>query len=106
MITKAHLIAARALIAEPSGWTTYAFGRNAAGDSVEFNVNGPVEPTVCHCLLGAIIVQLPPTPLWRKISAAAAALKMGATQVTSFNDRSTHAEVLELLDAVIERTPA
>jgi hypothetical protein len=106
MITKAQLIAARALIAEPSGWTTYAFGRNANGVSVTFGHDGPVEPTVCHCLMGAVIVQLPTDRLWEKISAAADAFNMGTSEVTAFNDRSTHAEVLAFLDAVIERTPA
>lgn len=95
---------ARELITDPAHWTQEVFARNALGKSVM----GDEPDAVCWCADGAL----------HKIRGGAGhhsdayfdaynALnkeveKLGHSQVESFNDKTTHAEVLGVFDRAIE----
>jgi len=94
--TKQTLIAARALIEKPENWTQKAMARDAIGCKVNLSNPG----AVCFCALGAIDKSAPFENLFLE---AIRALKpyMGWA-IETFNDRHTHAEVLEAFDKAIE----
>lgn len=97
----------RELIADPLGWTQ---GENARrSNQARTYINDP--EAVCFCLMGAAFrasdkLKLSSTALDQFLQncfESASLAKEDGDNYISFNDRSTHAEVLELLDYAIRR---
>lgn len=91
----------RALIADPLNWTTGTRARNSKGTSVS-----PFSPeAVCWCSTGAIEkVTVKEGKNLDAYHEARDALRNEIwLPVWAFNDKCTHAQVLELWDTVIEK---
>lgn len=96
MTTREILIAARALIAAPEGWTQGEYARDADGCAVD-----PDNPdAVCFCALGAI-----ERACERGIDGdeAIQAIQRIVGLVAGFNDTHTHAAVVAMFDEAIAR---
>ena len=98
------LKATREKISTPDRWTQNAYARNAKGETEQ-----PSSPgAVCWCLVGALRSVLPDMSLfyvenhWAYIFLAQEIPVGNAHHPASFNDNSTHAEVLAFLDRVIQ----
>lgn len=104
--TIAVLDAVRDVLSNPERWTKEFFALDEHGDDVP-----PLDPSAqCWCLAGAV-VKVCGGRVKRYPKAMAALVRtVGETdgfvawaRVTRFNDRSTHADVLALLDETIRR---
>jgi hypothetical protein len=94
---------ARALIATPATWTQGEFARDATGEPVCWRSPKAVQ----FCIWGALNRAAYDTTGDRRQSIdladrAARALRSGLTSLSDTNDRSTHQEVLAILDAYLE----
>jgi len=92
------LIEARALIEGPARWTQGCFARNQSWYPVSVN-EGDAS---CWCSIGAlrrVNRGLSPTV----IEAESLLDRCSGGDMVKFNDTSSHAEVLEVFDAAIER---
>ncbi len=94
----------RAVIEKPEAWTKgVCHGVRTEGGVLETGVSG----ADCHCLIGALAVatEHEPSHLWLEAKTALAwQLPRGvAERLVEFNDhpRTTHADVLALLDKTI-----
>lgn len=108
-----NLTVARSLIEKPENWTQHAFARDAHGGRI--NVNSPNAK--CFCLAGALQRAyykpgLVPNTGGSRLCSGAIPLTDSARAIGScngsfvdYNDdpKTTHADVLWLLDATIER---
>lgn len=97
------LTKARALIADENRWTQGKYARDALGEEAE-----PFEAgAVCFCALGAIahVADLEPEHdlPGEQILKEEAYFADGSLCVPMFNDKHTHAEVLDLFDRAIAR---
>lgn len=107
MIERGKLVAARALIADPSQWTTHSLARDAQGlgrlatdeDAVCFCAAGALQ-RVCGGKLGNVEGTYLYFKLWNVLDDAAAALGYGST--VHANDDVGHAAVLQCYDYAIE----
>ena len=95
---------ARALIATPQMWTQGEFARDAHGEPVNWRSPKAVQ----FCLWGALnrAAYAMTGDRYRSVGLAdhaAAALRDGATSLSGVNDRGTHAEVLALFDAYLQK---
>jgi hypothetical protein len=97
---------ARALISDPAKWTQCSFARDAKGKSLFSGYN---KDAVCWCAMGAIEkvlgkdLSLDLTPYTiLKDTGYIHITDWPPSGVTTYNDRSTHQEVLSLFDKAIE----
>ena len=87
MTTVDGLEAARTLIATPERWTTGAFARDASGMSTSLYDDG----AVCFCAAGGILA----VAGQHRDAALAALINVVGWPISDYNDRHTHADVLE-----------
>jgi hypothetical protein len=101
------LEAARSLIAAPERWTQNWVARDADGAAVEFRDT----TATCFCSVGAIMrtvrdLNLPrhgvDDPIYDSVMLLRA--NTGKFSVASFNDMSTHEQVLAVFDKTITQT--
>ena len=95
MNTKEILIAARAKIQDSAHWTQGAMARDSSGEAI--NSKNPYA--VCWCSTGAIVAVTPDQVKPQKVF-----LTLGnftVRKIETFNDSSTHEEVLEVFDKAI-----
>ena len=92
----------RELLAEPSRWTQGAFARDKEGSD-----QAVAHPeATCFCLVGAarIVTHLDDDVTNTVVAHLAAITRQrGCSCVALYNDASTHAEVLDLLDTAIAK---
>jgi hypothetical protein len=114
-IYRDQLEAVYKLIEKPERWTKEYFARNANGDGIEESYDSDEDgndlndeeiaahpDAVCWCLYGAAYK----CGIDDDRAYAEALLgETGYLEVVTFNDKSTHAEVLQLLKDAIERAP-
>jgi hypothetical protein len=96
------LIDARKLLTDPKNWTQQVAARNAQGHETQ----AKSVTAVCWCSLGALTHCRPDVEDRAYIYNVAYETLLQATpngMVASFNDNSTHEEVLELFDRAIAR---
>lgn len=95
------LKAARALISDPKAWIQGFYAKAADGDiAIAFDDNA-----VCFCAVGAVIHFQGD---WQASAEALLDVEAGRFDSTccsmiDFNDKHTHAEVLAVFDATIDR---
>lgn len=95
------LVAARAVIAKPENWTINALARDKHNEPTHANA----DDAVCFCAAGAIRKAVGSIDMNVIEALEEVLLDRGQDpNVPTFNDRSTHAEVLALFDAAIEKT--
>jgi hypothetical protein len=93
------LTTGRELLADPKNWTQRTLARNKAGESVEH----PWDPkATCFCSIGAVHKVLGRYQLDLKFEVKRLLDCVAGGWMVSFNDRHTHAEVLEAWDKAIE----
>lgn len=102
MTVREHLIAAKALIDTPEKWAQGELARDANNDPVSMFS----EKAVCFCAMGAVY-KVPvgwknTAEILKKLDAAAAEKANQAWNIASFNDKATHAEVMQVFDRAIE----
>lgn len=93
------LVSVRELLSTPARWTKGASARDVAGDAVD-----PLShKAVCWCVMGAVLK----SPLGMLHQGAALGLIQSVVDgpIPSLNDYlgTTHADVLRVLDAAIEK---
>jgi hypothetical protein len=99
------LTSARAILTEPTSWTQGVYARDENGESIE-----PYEDeATCFCLWGALKAaasRFPTSVHWGAQLAVYNSIEIG--DIPSFNDAAgtTHADVLNVLDAAIARKSA
>lgn len=99
------LINARKLIDNPQSWTQHKYARDSDGRAVP----GESEQAVCWCAIGALqrVSTLINDKRFNQEASACllAAIKpdssMGLISVARYNDKHTHAEVINLFDEAI-----
>lgn len=101
------LEAARSLISAPERWTQNWVARDADGEQVEFRAT----TATCFCSVGAVMrsvrdLNLPrygdADPIFDAVMLLRA--NTGKFSVASFNDKSTHEQVLAVFDKTIKET--
>ena len=100
MNTTQYLQTVRQKISNPQHWTKGAFARDSNGMAVmELN-----EEAVCWCIMGAVFACDNTNDQFVDGVYIVSQLifTMGYPTVSSFNDSSTHEQVLSMLDAAIE----
>lgn len=102
MNVKQKLIEARALIADPANWTQRRYARNKRGHPVDYDS----QRAVSFCAAGACFKVADILNVFGgetgMIGSLNRQLPADFTELTIFNDNSTHDEVLALFDRAIE----
>lgn len=93
------LVSARELLSDEKRWTRHRYARDAAGDNAMLSG----KKAVCWCLTGAVLN----SPLRSSHQDIALDLIHGVVggSIFGFNDdpTTTHADILRVLDAAIEK---
>lgn len=96
------LKAARELLSDPKRWTQYRLARDENGNEAE------VENGCSFCMLGAIakVSNVDPYTNYNTVCDVLYDVMPMGLGIGEFNDRSTHAEVLAIMDKAIAKLEA